>query len=322
MSTSAATLIAAALRDIGVLAEGEPMSAAMGADGLIRLNQMVQSWQAEFGTVTAVERTIFPLVSNQQTYTIGPGGDFNVPRPVSIDGAGLWLNGLSSANSCTITRSGYVATVTQVSHPFSVGDEAYIHGATQTAYNGLQTVQSVPTADTYTFTVQGTPATPATGTITAAAVEGVPVEIPRPVITDSAFQFLQLKNMSNAQFTVVYYNPTYPFGTIYLWPRPDTAINQLALYLKNVFGGFADLFTTYDYPDLPGYAEALQYQLELRLTRPYGKPTDPELHKQAAQAFGIIKRANNKLMDLPNEAALLTDTNRRGGYNINSGTGG
>lgn len=324
MSTNARTILTASFRDIGVLDPDEAMTAAQAADGLSRLNHMVSSWQAQYGTVLAVERTVFPLVENQQTYTIGLGGDFNVPRPSAIVGAGLLLNGLAAAQSVTsITRSGYTATVTQTSHPFSVGDEAFIAGATEIAYNGLQTVQSVPSANTYTFTVNSTPDTPATGTITAAAVNGQPVEIPRTVITDSAYQAIQLKNMPNGQFTNVYYNPTSaPFGTIVLWPRPNTTENQLVLYLQNVFTGFADLTTEYDYPSNPGYAEALQYQLDLRLCRAWRGRTVPEdIAILAAESFGLIKRANNKLNDAATDAALLT-INPRGWFNINTGTGG
>lgn len=317
MSTTAHAIIEAALGDLGVLAAEQGMDAAMATDGLLRLNNMISGWQIQNGTTIAVVRQLFNLVEDKQTYTIGLGGNFNVPRPTSIAGAGLLLNGLTSAVSVTsITRSGYVANVTQTAHPFVVGDEAYISGATQIDYNGLQTVQSVPTANTYTFTVQGTPVTPATGTITAAEIDGQPVEIPRDVITNSAYQSLALKNLPNSLFTGVYYNPTFPFGTIYVWPRVDTDANQLVLYLPNVFTSFADLSTDYDWPSVPGYAEALQYQLALRLSVPYKMPASDELHMLARETFGLIKRANNRLNDVANDAAILSS--RRGGYDINS----
>ncbi len=322
---TAQTLGMLVLKDIGVLAEGEVMSAPVGADFLLRLNGLVSSWQAQSETVLAIERTIFPVIANKQTYTIGPGGDYNVPRPVGIRGAGLWLNGLSSALAVTsIARTGYAALVTQTSHPFAVGDEVYIDGAVETGYNGLQTVQTVPTANTYTYTLDSQPAATATGTMTAAAVSGEPTEIPRSVITDDAYQSIQLKNLSNNQFTLVYYNATsYPFGTVFLWPRPNTAANQLVLYLENVFTGFADLPTDYAFPQNPGYAEALQYQMDRRMWPMYrGSTPFPEhLNDLARKSFGVIKRANNKLTDLPNDAALLTH-DPRNNYNINTGTGG
>jgi hypothetical protein len=321
--TNARNILTDAYYDLGVIGQGEPMDGAQAVEGLRRLNNLVSTLRTQTGVSVAIQRTVFPLVANQQTYTIGLGGDFNVPRPQKIDTAGLWLEGLASAQSVTsITRSGYTATVTQTAHPFAIGDEAFIDGANEIAYNGLQTVQTVPTADTYTFTVQGLPTTPATGTITAAAVSGQPVEIPRSVITTSAYEAIQLKNMPNAQFTNVYYNPTFPFGTIILWPRIDTAINQLILYLPTLFEGFADLTTLYDWPSIDGYAEMLEYNIAKRLRMLYPL-TSPriDIDAMAAESLGLIKRANNKLVDVPTDASLLTK-NQRGWYNINTDGGG
>src|ERR1051326_122456 len=67
--------------------------------------------------------------------------------------------------SASITRSSSTATVTSTAHGLSVGDKVKISGADQTEYNGTQTIVTVPTSDTFTFTVSGTPASPATGTI-------------------------------------------------------------------------------------------------------------------------------------------------------------
>lgn len=320
---TAETIITNSFRDVGTLKGGASLNGPMGQDGLARLNNMVSGLRTQYGTVTSIDRMVFPLVANKQTYTIGIGGNFNVPRPLTIDGAGLWLNGLNAAQAVTsITRSGLTATVTRTAHGFSVGDEAYIDGAVQVPYNGLQTVETVPSANTFTYTLDdGAPVSPATGTITVASVQGQPVEIPRPVITDSGYQFTQIKNLPNSQFTNVYYNTTYPFGTVVLWPLPNTATNQLVLYLKNAFTGFADLTTSYAFPDLPGYAEMLQYNLDLRLAIPYDGEISPEIDRMATKTLGLIKRANNKLVDLPTDAALLTN-DRRGGYNILTDQGG
>jgi hypothetical protein len=327
MGTTALTILTASFSDCGITAANDTLDAATAQDGLRRLNNMVSGWRTQFGTVLAIERTIFPLTADKQTYTIGLGGDFNVPRPVNtIPGAGLLLNGLASPQSVTsITRTNLVALVTQTSHGLSVGDEVLIQGAGQIDYNGLQTVETVPTANTYTYALDSTPVTPATGTLTASAISGEPVEIPRPVITDDMYQGIQLKNLPNSQLTNVYYNPSAgPFGTIVLWPKPNTAINQLVLYLQNAFTGFADLTTEYDYPQLPGYAEALQYNLDLRLFTPYGVK-DPAilgpLQEMATTSLMLIKRANNKLVDLHTDARVLAHDYRTG-YNINTGTGG
>lgn len=325
MPTTANDLIRRAATAIGVTAPGEytAWDSANKDDALERLNNMVSGWRTQFGTVNAVERNVFALTDNKQTYTIGVGGDFNVVRPMAIVGAGMLLSGLNAAVSVTVSRSGYTATVAQTAHGLEVGDESLIAGANEIEYNGLQTVQTVPDANTWTYTIDGLPVSPATGTITAASLQSQPIEVPRPVITDDAFQLIQIKTLPNSQFTVVYYNPTFPFGTVFLWPMPNTTLNQLVLYLQSAFGGFADLTTEYDYPELSGYTEALEYNLAVRLLSVYGKTRDmaSDIVAQAQQSLGLIKRANNKLTDLPTDAQILTH-NRRWQYNINSGVGG
>lgn len=65
--------------------------------------------------------------------------------------------------SVSITRSGTTATVTHAAHGFSTNQKVLIRGADQSEYNGVKQI-TVSGADTYTFTVSGSPATPATGT--------------------------------------------------------------------------------------------------------------------------------------------------------------
>lgn len=66
-----------------------------------------------------------------------------------------------------ITRTLTVATATTVlDHGLKIGDHVTIAGAVETAYNGEFEILSVPTTKTFTYTVAGSPTTPATGTIT------------------------------------------------------------------------------------------------------------------------------------------------------------
>jgi hypothetical protein len=70
----------------------------------------------------------------------------------------------------SITRSGSTATVTHTAHGYSTGMGVVIDGAAETEYNtsgSSPTTITVIGPDTYTYTVSGTPATPATGTITS-----------------------------------------------------------------------------------------------------------------------------------------------------------
>jgi hypothetical protein len=66
----------------------------------------------------------------------------------------------------SITRASTTATVTATAHGFTSGDQVNIRGAAQTDYNG-DFIVTVTDANTFTYTVSGSPATPATGTIIA-----------------------------------------------------------------------------------------------------------------------------------------------------------
>jgi hypothetical protein len=66
----------------------------------------------------------------------------------------------------SITRASTTATVTATAHGFTTGDQVNIRGAAETDYNGDFLV-TVTDANTFTYTVSGSPATPATGTIVA-----------------------------------------------------------------------------------------------------------------------------------------------------------
>jgi len=75
------------------------------------------------------------------------------------------VNGYNS-KTITITRSGSTATATATTHGFLNGQRLLVSGANETEYNGEFVISNVA-ANTFDYTVTGTPATPATGTITA-----------------------------------------------------------------------------------------------------------------------------------------------------------
>lgn len=69
----------------------------------------------------------------------------------------------------TITRSGATATVAHTAHGLVNGKKVLIKGANEQEYNGVYTLTYID-ANSYSYTVSGSPATPATGTIKATGV--------------------------------------------------------------------------------------------------------------------------------------------------------
>lgn len=72
-------------------------------------------------------------------------------------------------DSVSITRSGSVATVSHTAHGLATNDKVVIKGAVQPEYNGIHSITYIDD-NSYSYTVSGTPATPATGTPTSTYV--------------------------------------------------------------------------------------------------------------------------------------------------------
>lgn len=82
-------LIRGSMRLIGAVATGEAISADEASDGLLVLNDMIDSWSNESLIVFNRVRESFALTPSQSSYTIGPGGNFNTSRPQQYEGAAI-----------------------------------------------------------------------------------------------------------------------------------------------------------------------------------------------------------------------------------------
>lgn len=85
--TTVLDLISDAMKELGAIGIGEGPTADESQDALRALNQLIQTWQTESLMVVTRQQQVFTYVSGSQTYTIGPGGDFNTTRPIRIDDA-------------------------------------------------------------------------------------------------------------------------------------------------------------------------------------------------------------------------------------------
>ena len=96
--TTALDQITGAMRLLGMLAEGEEPSAAAAQDGLMAMNQMLDSWSTERLAVCSTQDQMFTWPANTISRTLGPTGDFVGNRPVLLDDATYFrdpTNGIS-----------------------------------------------------------------------------------------------------------------------------------------------------------------------------------------------------------------------------------
>lgn len=90
----------------------------------------------------------------------------------------LALVSLSGANFSitTLTSAAGIATATAVGHGRAVSSFLFINDAVETEYNGLIQILTVPDANTFTYAITGTPASPASGSISADPATAVACE--------------------------------------------------------------------------------------------------------------------------------------------------
>lgn len=92
---SALEIITKSLKIAGVLGESETPTSQQASDGLVSLNDLIDSWMIDETYVFTIENETFPLVDGVFQYTIGQGGDFNTDRPIIIDSVVVNLNNVS-----------------------------------------------------------------------------------------------------------------------------------------------------------------------------------------------------------------------------------
>ena len=84
MTYSGSTIVLHALREIGIVDPAEQAHPELIADGIVVASDLLDSWRTEGLTISGMTRSPYNLVANQQSYTIGSGGDFAQDYPSEI----------------------------------------------------------------------------------------------------------------------------------------------------------------------------------------------------------------------------------------------
>lgn len=86
-TTTAGDLIRKSLGLLLVIGQQDTLASSDIEDGLDSLNMMLESWGLLRQNIFKVNSDSFALTGGDQTYTIGPSGDFNVARPSKVTDA-------------------------------------------------------------------------------------------------------------------------------------------------------------------------------------------------------------------------------------------
>ena len=111
----------------------------------------------------------------------------------------------------------------------------------------------------------------------------------------------------------IFYEPTFPDGTLYIWPTPNATL-ELNLHSWQQLTQIAALTTTLSFP--PGYKHALTTSLSEELGAEFGVAVPPEVTKAAFKARQRLKSMNTPVMRSQVEVGYFRTGH---GFNVFSG---
>ena len=140
------------------------------------------------------------------------------------------------------------------------------------------------------------------------------LDYPLDIINSDSYESIIQKDLQSRP-EVLYYNPEYPLGKIFLYPTPSTA-STLVITSWTQLQSFATIATAVSLPS--GYEDAMAYNLALRIAPEYGIPLRQGIKFLADETLGNIRRANTGKPRYAN-----TEVGNIGGkttrFNINKG---
>jgi hypothetical protein len=110
----------------------------------------------------------------------------------------------------------------------------------------------------------------------------------------------------------IYYEPAHPLGVVRFYPRPQVA-DSFVLYQRTLLAQIVNGNAAFSLP--PVYADALLYNLAIRMSDDYGKEPSSSIIAHASLAIAKIKKMNQRTPTLAND----TPQSRGSGYDIQTG---
>lgn len=135
-------------------------------------------------------------------------------------------------------------------------------------------------------------------------------ELPIRILTIDEWASVTLKGQAATQSWYLYNDYAYPLSTLSFWPVPGAGTLSVALYVPTAISQFATVNDLVAFP--PGYAEALRFNLAVRLCPSFGRQVDPVIGGLAVESLARIQRSNKRLDTLGVDNALIGE----GGHSV------
>ncbi len=155
----------------------------------------------------------------------------------------------------------------------------------------LEPLALSPNQASYTVGAGGQMNTPRPDAVQTAFFRDGPLDRPLRLLTREEYLAVPVKSQGGDPDSL-YYDPTFPLGTLTLWPVPTRALTLWLDSLKPLpqFTSVSTVLT------LPGeYEEALKYLTAERLCVDYGLPVSPDLRALAVESKRRLTRKNARV---------------------------
>jgi hypothetical protein len=300
--TTAQDIITGALRFINAYSPGESLDSADADDAMATLNDLLGSLSTDQASVFASSVNVFNYTAGTYQYTIGnyDAGQF----------AGTVTNGSPTITSATVpsdmveggdlTGAGIPDGTTIVS--FDAGANTVTMSANGTSSPGAQQIS---------YTIPGDFKMPRplriTNAFTRIYTQGSGLDYPIEIVDQARYTDIGFKAIQAPWPIVVWYNPTFPLGTLYFYQNPSDSA-EVHLYTDTVLTELTDLTQDLNMPQ--GYARALKRLLARELAPEYGSIWTQQQEKLAKEAFDYIKSLNQVPVATMNYDAELMQRQR------------
>lgn len=323
MATTALDIITGALLNINSYSPGEPLAQSDAQTGLNALNDLIDSLSTDECFMYTQVETIYPWIAGQYQYSVGNpiGGNFLG----TVTGASNVITGVTNipvnlAVGSTVTDYGAVLTAGTTLTPVPVTVTAI--GSTTVTLSASATATPAINPDQITYSVPGNipigrPLRFRDGFTRATTSGNSNLDYAYQMVSFDRYKEELLKNVQGPWPYIASYQPTFPYGTLYVYPCPGAAYTG-HIFTDLIISDWASTTTAYTLPQ--GYARALKKLLALELAPTYGKTPSPMLILQAKEAKELIKSVNDSpVVTLRFDAAIARSQTQDAGWILHGG---
>lgn len=141
-----------------------------------------------------------------------------------------------------------------------------------------------------------------------------PLRKPLQILNSQGWATIKLQTVQSVIPIQLYYDPTYPLGTLSLWPMPTLAYQLELFTFQPLTGSFSSGGQTFDMP--PGYLDAVAYNLAVRLSSEWQRPLRQDVIALASESLAMIQRLNDQTPQMECDAGVMPfGSSRAGAFN-------